>query len=114
SAELIESTTWLHNADLHEPSFGVLTSAIRHPNQHVLNALFEDGPRLPDGARVWIENAAIDASWRFSTDHVVTNVPEGLPGVALPPGLCVDFVPIRGGGWCIRPYGFDDSFSGDW
>ncbi|MFN3684926.1 MAG: bifunctional fucokinase/L-fucose-1-P-guanylyltransferase, partial [Fimbriimonadaceae bacterium] len=60
------------------------------------------------------ENAALDASWRFSTDHVVTNVPDGLSGVALPPGFCVDFVPILGGGWCVRPYGFDDSFSGDW
>ncbi len=112
--ELIESTTSLHNADLHEPSFGVLTSACRHPNQHVLNALFEQGPRFPDGSSVWVENATVDGSWRFATDHVLTNVPEGLHGVELPEGFCVDFVPLQGGGWCIRPYGFADSFSGPW
>lgn len=62
---------------------------------------------------IWIENACTGAGWRLSRRNVVTGVPANDWQVALPEGVCVDVVPLRGGNsYALRVYGYDDPFRG--
>ena len=60
---------------------------------------------------IWIDNSVVPAEWNLSEKHVLTNIPANNWKLVLPPGSCLDFQYIDGS-WCIRNYGFDDSFSG--
>ena len=33
--------------------------------------------------------------------------------LSVPPGICVDVIPLRDKGWVARPYGLNDAFKGD-
>lgn len=61
--------------------------------------------------RLWIENSFVDG-WRFASDNIVTGVPENDWRLTLTPGQCIDVVPLRSGGFALRPYGFADVFRG--
>ncbi len=60
---------------------------------------------------IWIDNSVVPAGWSLSEKHVLTNIPENNWKLVLPPGSCLDFQHIDGS-WCIRNYGFNDSFRG--
>lgn len=61
--------------------------------------------------RVWVENSCADG-WTFCGENIVTGVPENDWKLQLRQGLCLDVVPMRGGGFALRPYGFGDAFRG--
>jgi galactokinase/mevalonate kinase-like predicted kinase len=62
---------------------------------------------------IWIENSDISEGWRLINHHIITGVPENSWNLALPAGICLDFVPIGKQQWCIRNYGFNDPFRGE-
>jgi galactokinase/mevalonate kinase-like predicted kinase len=62
---------------------------------------------------IWIENSWVPATWELTDHHVVTGVPENQWSVSLPPGVCLDVVPVGEAGFCLRPYGMADAFQGD-
>ncbi|MEI7898149.1 MAG: bifunctional fucokinase/fucose-1-phosphate guanylyltransferase [bacterium] len=64
-------------------------------------------------AAIWIENSFIPESWTLRDHHILTGIPEKQWNIALPAGICLDFVPVGHRQWCARPYGFSDSFRGN-
>jgi galactokinase/mevalonate kinase-like predicted kinase len=111
SRALIESVAALHNVVLDQTQWGAATSEL-HPDVHLLNCRFAP-PRSPSQSTLWVENASIPATWTLSREHVLTGVPENDWTLTLPPGMCLDFVPVDGGRLCLRFYGMDDPFRGD-
>lgn len=111
SEQMIDSVTRLHDQGHQSAPLGFLTSARRHPHQHVANARFDGPPPFASGGYYWVENAHVPPTWRLEGDNVVTGVPVNDWSVALRRGVCLDIVPVEGG-LCVRPYGFDDSFRG--
>lgn len=70
-------------------------------------------PPLDGRPGVWIESSVVPAGWRLSRDHVLTGVPENKWDLELPPGACLDCVPLLDDPrLCLRAYGFDDPFRG--
>ncbi len=62
---------------------------------------------------VWIDCAAIPATWQLTRRHVLTGIPENDWELVLPPGSCLDAVDLAGTtDICWRAYGFDDLFRG--
>jgi galactokinase/mevalonate kinase-like predicted kinase len=82
-----------------------------HPDMYVLNSEFEFRTRSAAHSTIWIENCSLPPELRLPGGNVLTGAPSGVGEFDLGPGLCVDFVPVDGG-WCVRPYGLDDSFAG--
>lgn len=81
-----------------------------HASIFVQNALTER-PFSEQNRQIWIENSCVPASWTLRSRHILTGIPENSWKIDLPEGICLDLVPV-GGKICLRPYGFNDSFSG--
>ncbi|HNW74022.1 MAG TPA: bifunctional fucokinase/fucose-1-phosphate guanylyltransferase [Bacteroidales bacterium] len=65
---------------------------------------------LETNTSIWIENSHIPAGWTLHDHHILTGVPENSWEIELPPGLCIDFVPVESNDWVLRIYQFEDSF----
>ena len=76
------------------------------------NTLIANRP-TPDTHNVWIENAYLGKGWHYTSNHIVTGIPQNDWTVCLPEGVCLDMVPIGEKAFAVRPYGFDDAFRGD-
>jgi len=111
SAQMIESVTELQNLVLDETKLGT-SAGRRHPDQYLQNTRFASPSRREENHTLWVENSVIPATWTLAHEHVLTGVPENNWQVYLEPGVCLDFVPVGADKFCIRPYGFRDSFSG--
>ncbi|MDR0896188.1 MAG: bifunctional fucokinase/L-fucose-1-P-guanylyltransferase [Prevotellaceae bacterium] len=61
---------------------------------------------------LWIENSCIGAFWQLGSRQIITGVPVNNWALTVPDGVCIDIVPIGEHQWGIRPYHFDDTFSG--
>lgn len=61
---------------------------------------------------IWIENSCVRKGWRLNSDTVITGVPENDWNIYVPKGICIDVVPIDDDSYALRPYGFDDKFTG--
>jgi galactokinase/mevalonate kinase-like predicted kinase len=110
SADLIRSSLDLQNLVLNQNrqhSPGVK----RHPDLFVQNARIEL-EWTPENHRIWVENSHIGTHWRLSTDHVLTGIPPNDWALALPPGTCLDIVPLAADRLAIRSYGMHDDFRG--
>ena len=83
-----------------------------HPDMYVLNSDFTFRKRLPSHEMIWIENCALPADFLPTAENSLTGVPPGEWDFDLPRGICLDFVPIGEADFAVRPYGFDDPFSG--
>ncbi|MGE4586130.1 MAG: bifunctional fucokinase/fucose-1-phosphate guanylyltransferase [Mangrovibacterium sp.] len=80
-----------------------------HPSIFVQNAF--TGPFTRENRQIWIENACVPASWKLNSRHILTGIPENNWKLELPEGCCIDMMPVDGR-YCLRPYGFTDTFSG--
>ncbi|MGE9289665.1 MAG: bifunctional fucokinase/fucose-1-phosphate guanylyltransferase [Puniceicoccales bacterium] len=67
----------------------------------------------PENQEIWIENAEIPDTWKLSSQHVLTGIPENDWILKLPEGLCLDIVPVGSECYAVRVYGFADRFRGD-
>jgi len=111
SRQLIESVSALQNSDLNQLS-AAPAARKPHPDIYVQNANFAFATRHAGNHLLWIENSSLVPNEAFSSRQVVTGVPEGLPPLDLPEGICLDVMPIGETSLCLRPYGFEDKFSG--
>lgn len=109
SRQLIEATSALENRQRAQGGSG---GVLPHPDQHVQNCAIGVPLRRPENHTLWVENATIPATWTLAHEHVLTNVPPNDWTLRLEPGVCLDFAPMGGERWCVRPYGFDDAFKG--
>lgn len=109
--ELLSSSLALQNLVLDQRV--ILKMGIKQQSSvFTQNAIVE---RRPDATNenIWIENAHVPETWHYSQRNVITGVPRNNWTIALPPGVCVDIVPVGESEWCIRPYGYDDAFRGN-
>lgn len=83
----------------------------RHPSIFQQNARVEQSFG-PDNSMIWISGSFISAGWKLHSYHILTNIPENNWDLDLPDGTCIDMLPVKGGGRCLRIYGFHDSFRG--
>lgn len=111
SHQLIESVAALQNVELDETKLGY-AGAKRHPDQFLQNSKFKFPLRQEENHTLWIENSTVPATWKLAHEHVITGVPDNDWDLRLAPGICLDFVPVGEDEFCVRPYGFGDSFSG--
>ena len=107
--QMIESVSRLQNRRAEQSGWGGLRS---HPDQFVLNSVFDPPIRQAANHTLWVENSVIPASWHLAREHVFTGVPDNDWALTLEPGVCLDFVPIGAGDFCVRAYGLDDPFRG--
>lgn len=111
SRELISSTTTVQNKVYDQRR--VLHRALK-PNPSLFVQNTDIAYRLSAANEsVWVENAHVPASWTLTNRNIVTGVPYNNWRLKLPEGVCLDIAPIKGGGYAVRPYGFDDLFKGD-
>jgi galactokinase/mevalonate kinase-like predicted kinase len=82
-----------------------------HPAMFVQNAGIQI-PLTSANSELWVENSFIGKNWSISHSHILTGIPENDWTLSLPPGICIDIVPIGDSHWVIRPYGIDDAFRG--
>jgi len=109
SRELVETTLRLQNARLDQRHFG--RGVPEHPAAFIQNAQVGVGLCAANHT-VWIENSFVPAGWTLAHGHVLTGVPENSWGLRLPPGVCLDVVPVGDAAWAVRFYGLDDAFRG--
>ena len=110
SRKIIESSTRLQNVVLDQRLMG--TSLLKpHPDIFVQNAQTEI-VFTNENHTIWIENAFIPNKWRLTHDHVLTGIPENEWDLPLPPGICLDMVPLKNDTFAVRAYGIDDPFKG--
>lgn len=107
--QMIESVSRLQNRRTEQSGWGGLRS---HPDQFVLNSVFDPPIRQAANHTLWVENSVIPASWQLAREHIFTGVPDNDWALTLEPGVCLDFVPVGEGDYCVRAYGLDDPFRG--
>src|SRR5690554_3996283 len=111
SREMISSTLALQNRVYDQ-------RLIMHRKIKPNPAIFTQNSRIGIGfneshRNIWIENSHVGSGWRLSSDHVITGVPANDWQIDLPPGVCVDIVPVGEQGYAVRVYHIDDKFAGD-
>jgi galactokinase/mevalonate kinase-like predicted kinase len=83
-----------------------------HPDMYVLNSDFSFSKRTSEHRDLWIENSSLPPDFLPSHENAITGLPPGDWTFTLSPGDCADCVPVGETAFAVRPYGFDDSFSG--
>jgi len=111
SRQLIESVSAMQN-DRSDQLRSAPMDRKPHPDVYVQNSDFAFTTRRPSNRMLWIENSTLAGDERLGERQVVTGVPPGFPRLDLPDGICLDVVPVRDGGFCLRFYSFDDRFAG--
>ena len=112
SAQMIESISTLQNLVLDGTKVG-LAGSRRHPDQITQNSMVGAPVRHENNHTLWIDGSVIPASWQLASNHVLTGVPENDWPLRLEPGVCLDFIPVGEADFCLRCYGFNDTFSGE-
>lgn len=110
SKELISSTLAIQNR-INDQRTILHKDRKPHPSLFVQNARVQV-PLQQNMQNLWIENSSIGEKWQLQNNHIITGVPENDWELSLPPGLCVDVVPIGDHRLCLRPYHMEDKFSG--
>ncbi len=108
--ELISSTVTIQNLVVDQRAifhYGVKP----HPSIFVQNAHTEV-TFTPDNHNVWVENSFIGKGWQLHKNNIITGVPQNDWKISIPSGVCIDVIPWGEGDYVLRPYGFDDVFSG--
>lgn len=114
SRQLIEAVTSLHNAaQLAATGLGLTTTAKRHNDRHAQNVVYPGAYPFGPDCKVWVENCWLGPDVTLDGDNVLTGVPSEAWGFRLLFGSCLDVAPIGDHDVCLRHYGFDDSFSGE-
>lgn len=110
SKELISSTLSIQNRIKDQRSI-LHKDSKPHPSIFVQNA--EVNIALHHEQRnLWIENSYIGEGWHIDSEHIITGIPTNNWNLKLPKGVCIDIIPIDEDVYCIRPYGFYDTFKG--
>ncbi|MBQ0049756.1 MAG: bifunctional fucokinase/L-fucose-1-P-guanylyltransferase [Bacteroidales bacterium] len=110
SREMISSTLAIQN--LVNDQRSILHVGMRpHPSIFIQNA--HNGIHFCSSNHdTWIENSWIGEHWTLSSRNIITGVPKNDWNIELNDGVCVDVVPMKEGGYALRPYGIEDAFRG--
>lgn len=111
SHEIISSTLAVQNL-VNDQRVIMHHTAKPHPSIFIQNTISRIRP-TESNPDLWIENSFIGARWTLASHQIITGVPENDWTVSLRDGECIDIVPVAGGAYVVRPYGFDDKFRGD-
>jgi galactokinase/mevalonate kinase-like predicted kinase len=111
SRQMIESMAAIQNLQFDRLLSGT-SMGKPHPEQFVQNAKMEFPLGRDSNHTLWVENAHVPASWSLTHSHVLTGLPANDWNLRLPPGTCLDWVPVSGGRSVVRVYGIDDPFQG--
>jgi galactokinase/mevalonate kinase-like predicted kinase len=112
NAEIIHSSLALQNRVLDQRR---IRSALPKPHPSIFIQNARTACPLEAGNReIWIENCDLGPGWKLSSRHVLTGIPGGAWSCVLPPGTCLDFVPLGPGEdrFAVRFYGYEDAFRG--
>ena len=109
--QMIESVSSLQTLVLDESKAGGAVAG-QQPDQVTQNSRFDAALRRQGNHSLWVENSVVPASWQLASQHVLTGVPDNDWTLRLNPGVCLDFVPIGENTFCLRAYGFGDTFDG--
>lgn len=111
SHELLSSTLAVQN--LVNDQRQLLHHSLKpHPAMFVQNAITRVGI-TESNSNLWIENSYVGEGWTLAHENIITGVPENDWTLSLQAAQCVDIVPLKDGGWAVRPYGYYDKFRGD-
>lgn len=111
SDQMIDSVAELQSLVLDQTKLGEVGAGAQL-DQVTQNARFAAALRRQGNDSLWVESSVVPAGWQLASEHVLTGVPENDWNLRLPPGVCLDFVPVGETDLCIRAYGFRDLFSG--
>ncbi len=111
TAQMIESVSELQNLVLDETKLGG-AGGLRHPDQYLQNCRFQPPLRRQQNHTLWVENSVVGPDWKLAHEQVLTGVPENRWDLRLEPSVCLDVVPVGEHDYCVRAYGFRDTFSG--
>lgn len=111
SRELISSTLAIQNL-INDQRLIMHRKVKPHPAMFVQNAEVRYKLTM-DNSDVWIENSCIGAGWQLHSKHIITGIPENQWTLDVPAGICLDVIPFGEKEFIVRPYGFEDLFSGD-
>lgn len=110
SPELISSTVSIQNL-VYDQRRIVQYLIKPHPSMFVQNV--DISIELTEkNADLWVENCYLGKKWKIHHQHIFTGIPFNNWSLEVPPGICVDIVPIGEEAYVIRPYGFYDLFNG--
>lgn len=109
--QMIESISALQDCQLDQSLTGPIDSK-PHPDIYVMNSDFAFRTRNTGNAHLWVENSVLAPEQTLSQRQVITGVPDVGLKLNLSPGICLDITPIDTSEYCIRVYGFEDSFKG--
>lgn len=82
-----------------------------HPALFTQNSIMQKRLTV-ENSNVWVENSFMGEGWRLTSENIVTGVPEGMDGVRLSPGQCIDVVPIGEDAYAVRVYGYTAMMAG--
>jgi galactokinase/mevalonate kinase-like predicted kinase len=108
NSDLVESTLKLQNR--------VVDQRLKHSREAGHHpSIFQQNARVGIGfgeanSHIWIENSHVPATWKLEHHHIITGIPENRWDLSLPEGICLDMVPLKGGSYCLRVYGYRDTF----
>ncbi|MFV0376037.1 MAG: bifunctional fucokinase/fucose-1-phosphate guanylyltransferase [Mangrovibacterium sp.] len=110
SRELISSTLAIQNRVKDQRS--IWTKNVKpHPAMFVQNAQI-DISLTSDYSELWVENTHIAKNWVIGQKHIFTGIPENNWALHVPSTVCLDVSPVGQNDFALRPYGFNDKFSG--
>jgi galactokinase/mevalonate kinase-like predicted kinase len=108
NGDLVGSTLKLQNR-ITDQRLTYVTGTDQHPSIFKQNA--EVGAHFgEENQQIWIENSHVPATWKLNHHHVVTGIPDNEWELEIPAHTCLDMVPLEGGAYGLRPYGFSDTF----
>ncbi len=111
SRDVIDSVYRLQNLVVDQTKMG-MPGGRPHPRQFVINSAFDPPLGRDTNHSLWVENSHVPATWTLACEHVLTGVPNNAWRLRLPPGVCLDCVPLGETAVALRVYGMDDVFRG--
>lgn len=106
----IEGGRFLHYGTSRELISSTAALQERKPCFTLNSVVDMDGREAVDD--LWIENSCVPETWTLGGRNIITGVPDNRWRIELGEGQCVDIVPVGESEMVLRPYGFNDKFSG--
>lgn len=108
NSDLIDSSLRLQNR-ITDQRLKFARQSENHPSIFQQNAEINYNFRN-ENHHIWIESCYIPESWKLNHHHILTGIPENSWSLELPENFCLDMVPVGGGLYGIRSYGYHDTF----
>lgn len=108
NSDLIESSLKLQNRVI-DQRLKLTKETDHHPSIFQQNSVVRYRFN-PLNHHIWIESSHVPDTWKMSHHHIFTGIPENQWELDFPEQMCLDMIPVGGSEYCIRTYGFSDTF----